>query len=77
MAAGAATTYDPAQDAGGSESVDSEELHELETYYKAGMPNSDGIAFPERVNMLEKLNTLEAMRVKLRGKAPTDMRDEY
>ena len=27
--------------------------------------------------MLEKLNTLEAMRVKLRGKAPTDMRDEY
>ena len=55
----------------------SEELHELETYYKAGMPNKDGIAFPERCNMIEKLNLLEKMRVKLRGKAPTDMRDQY
>ena len=27
--------------------------------------------------MVEKLNLLEKMRVKLRGKAPTDMRDQY
>ena len=29
-------------------------IAELETYYKAGMPNKDGIAFPERCNMVEK-----------------------
>jgi hypothetical protein len=52
-------------------------LKERETIYLEGMPDSSGLAFPPRVHMEDKLDSLEAEREYLLGMSPQDKRDAY
>ena len=52
-------------------------LKERETIYLEGMPDSSGLAFPPRVNMEDKLDSLETEREYLIDMCPKDKRDEY
>ena len=54
-----------------------EVLKERERVYLEGMPDANGVAFPPRVNMEEKLDTLEAEREYLLDMCPNDKRDGY
>ena len=52
-------------------------LKERERVYLEGMPDSSGVAFPPRVNMEDKLDTLEAEREYLLDMCPKDKIDDY
>jgi hypothetical protein len=52
-------------------------LKERETIFLEGMPDSSGLAFPPRVNMEDKLDSLEAEREYLIDMCPKDKQDEY
>ncbi len=52
-------------------------LKERETIYLEGVSDSSGLTFPPRVNMEDKLDSLEAEREYLIDMCPEDKRDEY
>jgi hypothetical protein len=52
-------------------------LKERERIYLEGMPDSSGVAFPPRVNVEDKLDTLEAEREYLLDMCPKDKIEEY
>ena len=52
-------------------------LKERERIYLEGMPDASGVAFPPRVNMKDKLDTLEAEREYLLDMCPKDKLEEY